>query len=171
MSLYGFMGSNPIVNMDLYGLSILKAVRIINMQNSLKGVCESYGCSEESGCQTEAVTLAQRYYSDFTAWASANPGYHMCTVVAAAIMSMNLDVGLQWFSLRKMQNYDTYNQSWWNKNFGAGHFVGGFHKCNKDRQKNPAFSDRTFDPHTYFISSFQQLAPRIGGGKLGWDAP
>jgi len=132
-------------------------------------VCFRYQCGEV--CMDEAAILAKRYYTRFTAWSRGNPGYHHCIDIATAIMGMNLDSGLSFFSLRKLMSFDPKDPSWWDQNLTGAVFAGVFHLCNKDRVKNPGRSDLRFDSHTYFISKTQFLKPEVRSGKLGWDAP
>ena len=175
MSLYQYVQSNPVMNIDPNGLDAVSPWNppappgYYISHHKLQGVCRSYGCGESHKCFREASILTNRYITRFSAWANDNPGYNSCGLLAQAIMGMGLDSGLQWFSLRHMMNYEQSVSS-----TRRGHeFVGVFHRCNPGRFRNPGRSDKTFDPHNYFYIypplDRRPLPPKIKRGRLGWD--
>lgn len=145
---------------------------------SLQKVCDKYDfkkCCEVDVCYTEeqkgqckgeATILGDRYYTKFSAWAQANPGYHACVRLSTVIFGMNLDAGLEWFDLKEMVT-------------ASLGYVGVFHQCNPDfdvgvGSARKATSDVRLDPwvNPYWFAinpllNYLPLEPAVLGGLTG----
>jgi len=187
LNLYQFACDNPVVGTDPYGLGFIEpgfsddeALDVIDTiaasaaKQRLLQICDEYTCYEccmqgvryrkddKQRCRNEALLLWNRYDNRFTAWANEHPGYHECFVLAQETFKMNLDVGLKWFDLKRMQT-------------GSLGHVGVFRRCNRDygaTQGGYAKSDKRLDPWlhpSWFIITFWvPLTPDVRAGLYGW---
>ena len=174
LSLCEYVGSNPINKVDSLGLVTVPS----GFSYKLRRVCYRYKTCCINKCLKEADLLAERYYVQFTIWAIANPGYQECTTLAQEIMGMNLDVGLEYFYLRKMQNWDPSPgapPAIISKAFGH-QWVGVFHKCATCKGNvctgSSAFCDVRLDPHSLLFIyppwKGKPLPPKIKNRRYGW---